>query len=149
MENLESLYEWLNNEGVSIFDRQLPFSKEDSKALTVKLNAPVETWGIFLDKGRLKTRREVKSALLHEGGHYATDTTHTVCSPFDLVAKHEYKADKWGVQRALSEEDLYNAVASGHTEIWDLAEHFGVTEEFMRKAVCWYTYGNLHTELYF
>ena len=26
---------------------------------------------------------------------------------------------------------------------------FGVTEEFMRKAVCWYTHGNLATELYF
>ena len=25
--------------------------------------------------------------------------------------------------------------------MWDLAEHFGVTEDFMRKVVCWYTYG--------
>ena len=30
-----------------------------------------------------------------------------------------------------------------------LAEYFGVTEDFRRKAVCWYTYGNLAAELYF
>ena len=46
-------------------------------------------------------------------------------------------------------EDLDVAVADGYTDIWSLAEHFGVTEDFMRKAVCWYTHGNLATELYF
>ena len=40
-------------------------------------------------------------------------------------------------------------MAAGHTEIWDLADHFGVTEGFMRKVICYYTYGNLATELYF
>ena len=49
----------------------------------------------------------------------------------------------------VSEKELDEAIADGHTEIWDLAEYFGVTEDFMRKAVCWYTYGNLATELYF
>ena len=39
--------------------------------------------------------------------------------------------------------------SDGHTEMWDLADYFHVTEDFMRKAVCWYTYGNLATELYF
>ncbi len=149
MENLDSLYQWLDNEGVFLFDRQLPFSKDDSKATTIKLNPPNEVWGIFLDKGRLKTIPEEKSALLHESGHYATGTTHEVCSPCDLISKHEYKADKWGIQRAFSAEELDWAVADGHTEMWDLAEYFDVTEDFMRKAVCWYTHGNLATELYF
>lgn len=45
--------------------------------------------------------------------------------------------------------DLDEAVAEGHTEFWDLAEYFGVTEDFVKKAVRWYTYGNLATELYF
>ena len=86
--------------------------------------------------------------MLHEGGHYATGTTHEVSSPYDLVEKHEYKANKWAVQRALSSDELDDAVAEGYTEIWSLAEHFGVTEEFMRKAVCWYTYGNLAVDDY-
>jgi hypothetical protein len=149
MENLDRLYQWLDKEGVFLFDRQLPFSKKDSYATTIKLKPPFEAWGIFLDKGRLRTEPEEKSALLHESGHYATGTTHEASSPFDLIQKHEYKADKWAVQRALSADELDEAVAEGHIELWDLAEYFGVTEELMRKAVCWYTYGNLDADLYF
>lgn len=149
MENLTDLYKWLDEESVFLFDRKIPLSKKESKAATIRLKPPFEVWGIFLDKTRLKTASEEKSALLHESGHYATGTTHEVCSQFDLVEKHEYKADKWAVERALSAEELDEAVSAGHTEMWDLAEYFGVTEEFMKKAVCWYTHGNMAADLYF
>ena len=149
MENLTDLYKWLDAEGVFIFDRRLPFTKKDSKAVTLKLKPPYEAWGMFLDREELKTEAEEKTAVLHESGHYVTGATHEVSSPFDLVAKHEHKADKWAVERALSVDELDEAVADGHTELWDLAEHIGVTEMIMKKVVCWYTYGNLSAELYF
>ena len=41
------------------------------------------------------------------------------------------------------------AIALGYTELWQLADFFGVTESFMRKAVCFYVHGNLASELYF
>ena len=41
------------------------------------------------------------------------------------------------------------AIAAGHTDMWDLAEFFGVTEQFMRKAVSLYIHGNTAAELYF
>ena len=66
-----------------------------------------------------------------------------------MRSKHENRADKWAVNKLIPVDELDQAVEDGHTELWDLADHFGVTEEFMRKAVCWYTYGNLATELYF
>lgn len=44
---------------------------------------------------------------------------------------------------------LDDAVADGCTEVWELAERFQVTEEFVRKAVCWYVHGNMAAELYF
>ena len=53
------------------------------------------------------------------------------------------------MERALSTQELDEAVASGCTELRELAEHFNVTEEFMKKAVCWYTHGNLACDLYF
>lgn len=149
MENLDNLYQWLSDEGVFLFDKPLPFSKKESNALTIKLKPPIESWGIFLDKRKLRTSSEEKCALLHESGHYSTGTTHEIYSPLDLIEKHEYKADKWAVERALSEDELDKAIAEGYTEMWDLAEHFGVTEDFMRKVVCWYTYGNLDVDWYF
>ena len=149
METLDNLYQWLTDEGVFLFDRQIPLSNQYSKAVTIKLNPPISAWGVFLDKEKSKTHAEEKSALLHESGHYATGATHAVYSKLDLVEQHEYKADKWAVQHALTEDELDEAVAEGYTEIWDLAEHFNVTEDFMRKVICWYTYGNLDTKLYF
>ena len=49
----------------------------------------------------------------------------------------------------VTEEELDEAVAEGCSTIWDLAEYFGVPEELMKKAVCWYTYGNMAADLYF
>jgi len=72
-----------------------------------------------------------------------------VSSPYDLVAKHEYKADKWAVRRLISAEELDAAVAEGYTDIYSLAEHFNVTVPFMKKAVCLHTHGNLASDLYF
>ena len=40
-------------------------------------------------------------------------------------------------------------MADGYTEVWELAELFGVTEQFMRKAICLYVHGNVAEELYF
>lgn len=148
MEKLNNLYQWLDKKGVLLFDRQLPFSNGQTKAVTVQLKEN-SAWGIFMDLGRMETKSEEYSAVLHESGHYATGATHQMNSPYDLVEKHENKADKWAVEHLLSESDLDAAVADGNTELWQLAERFGVTEDLMKKAVCWYTYGNLATELYF
>lgn len=147
MGKLIDLYDWLSQEGVMVFDRQLPFSSEDTKALTIQLSG-TGTWGIFLDTGRL-THREMLVAAYHESGHYATGTTHAVCSPQDLVEKHEVKADKWAIKKLIRKDELEAAVKAGHTEIWDLADYFGVTEDFIRKTVCWYQNGNLDTEYYY
>lgn len=119
--------------------------KED-KAVTLEVGG---AYGIFMDFDNIASSCEEAAVVAHEGGHASTGATHKVCSPFDLVGKHEYKAWKWAVQNYITVEDLDEAVAEGHTELWDLAEHFGTTEDFMRKVVCWYTYGNLSTELYF
>lgn len=141
METLNDLRQWLEDEGVALFDRQLPFHNGETHAVTIRLEGDV--WGIFWDGGALDTQARRLSACLHEAGHYATGTTHALCSPADLVSKHEYKADKWAVQRLVSAQELEAAVADGCTELWQLAERFGVTEELMQKAVCWYTLGRL------
>lgn len=147
MEKITKLYQWLYDEGVLLFDRALPFSNPKTKSASVRLTDGGD-WGIFVDAGRIESRVEEYSTMLHESGHYATGTTHAVSSPFELVERHEYRADKWAVERLLTAEELDEAVAGGCSEMWELAEYFGVPEEFMRKAVCWYTYGNLAVEEY-
>ena len=87
--------------------------------------------------------------LSHEIGHCATGSFYNRYSPYDLRRRHENRADKWAIRRTVPVEQLDEAVAGGCTEIWELAEWFGVTEQFMRKAVCLHVHGNLAAELYF
>ena len=102
-----------------------------------------------MDCGRIDTTAEESVTLLHEGGHCATGTTHAIVSPFDLISKHEYKADKWAVQDAVSKEELEAARKAGYREIYELADFFNLTEAFIMKIVCWYDHGNLDVAYYY
>ena len=119
------------------------FTMRDTKSLALPRG-----W-IALDTDHIESTTEAKVCLAHEMGHLETNSFYNVHSPLDVRQKHENRANKWAIKQLITEEELDEAVANGHTEIWDLADYFDVTEEFMRKAVCLYTYGNLATELYF
>ena len=85
----------------------------------------------------------------HELGHCVTGSFYNIHAAVDCRRRHENKADKWAVQTLIPVEELDNAIAEGCTEVWELAERFGVTEEFIRKTVCYYVHGNMAAELYF
>lgn len=87
--------------------------------------------------------------LAHELGHCVTGSFYNIYAAVDHRRRHENRADKWAVQKLIPVQALDEAVAEGCTEYWALAEKFGVTEDFIRKAVCLYVHGNLATELYF
>ena len=87
--------------------------------------------------------------LSHELGHCITGSFYNIYAAIDYRRRHENRADKWAITTLIPVDDLDDAVAQGCTEAWELAERFGVTEDFVRKAVCYYVHGNLATELYF
>ncbi len=87
--------------------------------------------------------------LSHELGHCVTGSFYNIYAAVDSRRRHENRADKWAVTTLISVEELDNAIAQGCTEVWELAEHFQVTEAFIRKALCWYVHGNMAAELYF
>ena len=104
---------------------------------------------IGMDYGVLPEESVRRVHLAHELGHCKTGAFYNRWAARDVRKKHENRADKWAVKKLIPVDKLDQAIADGHTELWDLAEHFGVTEDFMRKAVCWYTHGNLAADLYF
>ena len=67
----------------------------------------------------------------HELGHCMTGSFYSIHTAVDCRRRHENRADKWAIRQLIPVDDLDQAVADGHSEIWDLAEHFGVTEQFM------------------
>ena len=87
--------------------------------------------------------------LSHELGHCITGSFYNIHAAIDCRQRHENRADKWAICQLISVDALDEAVAQGCTELWELAERFGVTEQFMKKAVCYHVHGNTATELYF
>lgn len=103
---------------------------------------------IAIDPNKMYTSAMRLSAALHEVGHCDGGAFYNRYAACDIRAKHENTADRIAIQLRLSPEDLDEAVAAGFDDIHSLADHFGVTEDLMRKAVCLYTYGNLDCKDY-
>ena len=131
MDRLLGVYQELAEQGVSLFTWDIG----EEKAATLEMGG---RYAVFMDFDNIPTRAEELVVIAHEGGHCSTGATHRVSSPYDLVEKHEYKAWKWAIQRLIPEEELDAAVESGLAEAWELAEHFQVTEPFLRRAVAYY-----------
>ena len=87
--------------------------------------------------------------LSHELGHCITGSFYNIYAAVDCRQRHENRANKWAIRTLIPVEELDDAIALGCTEVWELAERFGVTEEFIRKTVCYYVHGNMAAELYF
>ena len=104
---------------------------------------------VAIDPKQITYDTDERNKLAHELGHCLTGSFYNQYAAVDCRRRHENTADKWAIGELIPPEALDQAVADGCTELWDLAEHFGVPEDFMRKAVCWYVHGNLATELYF
>ena len=104
---------------------------------------------IGLDRTVCDCRSVEKTHLAHELGHCLTGSFYNRHAAVDHRRRHENRADKWAIRKLVPVARLDDAVAEGCTELWQLADRFGVTEEFVKKAVCLYVHGNLATELYF
>lgn len=103
---------------------------------------------IAINPYKLRSTQDERVKFAHELGHCITGSFYNIYATVDHRQRHENRADKWAVRKLIPKDELECAVAAGYTEIWELAERFGVTEHFMQKAVCFYMNGNLATELY-
>jgi len=128
---LSELYTDLEKQRIKLFTRDIGFAK----AATIEING---NYGIFLDLACFQSIKSYKECLAHELGHCATGCTHKVSSSLDLVAKHEYKANRWAIERYIPFEDLQKAIEKGYIEKWQLAEYFDLPEEFIEKALNYY-----------
>ena len=104
---------------------------------------------VAIDPARITGEADERAKLAHELGHCATGAFYNQYSEFDSRQRQENKADKWAICQVVTEEELDDAVAQGKVTVWELAEYFGIPENLMRKAVCWYIYGNVAAEMYF
>lgn len=140
---LQDLYDLARQENIEVLN--FPMEKNGSMSLMT------DTGKCFvgMDNTTLDGGISERVHLSHELGHCITGSFYNIHAAVDCRRRHENRADKWAVKKLIPVEALDAAVADGCTEYWALADRFGVTEDFIRKAVCLYVHGNLATELYF
>lgn len=141
--DLISLYQEAEKMDVDVFW----FSLNADQSMAIQLEDG--SCAVAIDPRKTDSIASVTASLAHELGHCATGSFYSPWAACDVREKHENRADKWAIQTLITADDLDGAVASGCTTLWALAEHFDVTPDLMRKAVCWYTHGNLAADLYF
>ena len=104
---------------------------------------------IAMDVDKMRDSKEEKVLLAHELGHIETGSFYNIHSGLDVRGKYERRADKQAIKMLVPKDELDCAVNSGFTELWELADYFGVSEAFMKKAICLYKFGNLDVDSYF
>lgn len=100
---------------------------------------------VAIDPQNITSLADERTKLAHELGHCMTGSFYNVYSSFDSRKRHENRADRWAIKKLIPEDELKKAMANGYTALWELADLFGVNEDFMRKAVSLYRYGNLYS----
>lgn len=114
----------------------IPYAGSPSPGATVRDG---NSYAIFLDFTKICSTRLMRGVCVHELGHAATGALHKVSSPFDLVERSEYRAQRWAAEHFLAEEDFRAAFAVGITELWELAEYFDLPEEDVKAALTYWT----------
>lgn len=130
MRILSDIYQYTKQHNIGVVDYPIGFAK----GVTTRENSK---YCIFFDLGQAHTRAELNSVLAHECAHAATGSLHKVDSPYELVARHEHRANRWAAERFLPYVGLKHAVDDG-LRLDEIAEMYDVTEDFVSWAFHYY-----------
>ena len=85
----------------------------------------------------IRETAELNVHLAHELGHCLTGSVYNMYAPLDNRAKHELRADRWAIKKLVPPAKLRTAIKKGIREVWELAEYFQVTEDYIIKAIAY------------
>ncbi len=131
MKTIKRLLAVADDEGIGI----VPVTLKQNAAIAIQYN---DGDYIVLDRRRTRPLRQRKVALAHEIGHHLTGSLYFANSPFETRERCENRANRWAIRELLPLDELRAAARQGITEPWELAEHFEVTEDFVRRALAYY-----------
>ncbi len=126
------LYKIAERSGIDIGFSELPHTK----AFCIRVG---DKKYIAVDKAVRSGSAEERVLLAHELGHLSTDSLYELGSPLLYRKRFELKADIWAIKTLVPHSLLKEAVRQGYESVASLAEHFSVTEDFMQRAIKYYS----------
>lgn len=130
--DINEVYQKIQDNDIQVFSHSVP----DIRAISVETN---NKYGIFINYREIENEDEEFLVMTHEYGHCVTGTTHPPYSPFDIIVKHERKADKRAILDFLPIEKIKDAARHGCKMYWEFAEYLDLPEAFVVKACKQYT----------
>lgn len=122
----KDLYALADQLGIVVLSFPLP----DCESISLESD---DNYYIGIDDMQLDSSKEERVHMAHELGHCVTGSFYNEYSPVDNRGKCEATADRWAVKKLINKDELLKQLKSG-MEVWELAEYFNVTEDFIRKA---------------
>lgn len=82
---------------------------------------------------------EEKLCLCHEIGHHAYAGLYTEKTPYETIDRIEHRANKWAYLKLIPIGELREALNDPFCRtVPEVADKFGVTEDFARDAITYY-----------
>lgn len=137
---MEQLFEVAEQVGVEVMSTSLP---ESMTGIFIRSNEiePVACLSHSI-QGQLKMERVTLATCIGSHIVLTDDTAYAPCYYDDYkkrltASRQEYKRMRKAAEILIDTNDLLDAITSGLEEVWELAEHFNVTEDFiaLRLAV--------------
>ena len=132
MFEISDFYDYCAQHDVAV----IPFDRCPQPGATVRDQG---YYAVFLDFSKIRSTRLLRGVCYHELGHIATGALHKVDSPYELVERSEYRANRWAAEHFLTESAFREAFRAGCTELWQLAEYFELPEADIRNALSYWT----------
>lgn len=131
-----SLYNVLENENIHYSNHKL-YNSSGMIAHYKDITA------IIVDESITNTTISRNTVLIQELGHYFSGSYYKTNSPFELIEKMEYKADKTAWKEFFPYEKIVELMKNGITTATEIADYFNVEIPYMAKCLNYY-YNNSH-----
>ena len=92
---------------------------------------------IGLDGTRRMTHAEEQVRIGHELGHCLYGGFYHRTTPFDIKERHEVRADRWYIKKAIPRRTLFRLLREGR-DAWEIAEILNTTEDYVRRSYYYY-----------
>ena len=120
---MSDLYDVAEKSNITIYN----FKMKKAKAISIPGK-------IGIDESKMKNNSELNVCLAHELGHQFKNAFYDISSTFETRERQEARATRWAINELVPVDELLEAFKAGYTEVYDLAEYFNVTEDFIRNA---------------
>ena len=129
---LTELYDISESENVPVYS----FQMNECESISVLQDG---NCFVAIDPMKLQSETEEKEKLSHELGHCATGAFYNRYAACDIREKHERRANIWSIKKLIPKDELLKALDDCFcANRFELAEHFGVSEDFMQMALDYY-----------